>query len=166
MTIRKTTTDDLADVMSLYEAARQFMRESGNPQQWGSEHPARALVERDIATGVGYVCIDGGSCIVAAFSFSVAEDPTYQTIAGGQWLNGAPYGVVHRLARRGDAKGAGSFCLEWCFAQCGNIRIDTHSDNAIMRRALAKLGYTYCGIILLPDGAERLAYQRTGMEGR
>ncbi|MDR3324805.1 MAG: pantetheine-phosphate adenylyltransferase [Spirochaetaceae bacterium] len=159
MTIRKTTADDLDAVMRLYAQARQFMRDNGNPHQWGDEHPARELLERDLAEGSGYVCMDGGG-IAAAFHFSVADDPTYQTIDGGRWLNALPYGVVHRLARRGDATGAGALCLEWCFNQCRNIRIDTHDDNAVMQKTLARLGYRYCGVIHLPDGAERIAYQK------
>jgi RimJ/RimL family protein N-acetyltransferase len=45
-------------------------------------------------------------------------------------------------------------------AQCGNMRIDTHSNNLPMRRVLEKNGYQYCGIIYVRDGSERLAFQK------
>jgi len=57
--------------------------------------------------------------------------------------------------------GVGAFCLNWCFEQRGNIRVDTHHDNAPMQRLLDKLGFTYCGIIWLANGEERLAFQKT-----
>ena len=43
---------------------------------------------------------------------------------------------------------------------CGNLKIDTHRDNRIMQHLLDKNGFTYCGIIYLDDGTERLAYQK------
>ena len=41
----------------------------------------------------------------------------------------------------------------------GNLRIDTHRDNVIMRHVIDLYGFTYCGIIYLLNGDERLAYQ-------
>ena len=41
-----------------------------------------------------------------------------------------------------------------------NIRIDTHRDNKIMRHNIEKHCFTYCGIIYLANGDERLAYQK------
>ena len=37
---------------------------------------------------------------------------------------------------------------------------DTHRDNTIMQHLITKHGFTYCGIILLANGDERLAYQK------
>ena len=38
-------------------------------------------------------------------------------------------------------------------------RIDTHRDNKIMQHNITKHSFTYCGIIYLLSGDERLAYQ-------
>jgi len=57
-------------------------------------------------------------------------------------------------------RGTATFCLNWALEQCGDLKIDTHRDNVIMQRALEKSGFTYCGIIYLKDGSERLAYQK------
>ncbi|MDR0906083.1 MAG: GNAT family N-acetyltransferase [Oscillospiraceae bacterium] len=159
MMIRKTITDDLAEVMRIYAGAREFMRESGNPAQWGDTHPARELSERDIAEGKSYVCVEDGG-IAAVFYFGVERDPIYDTIDGA-WLNDEPCGVVHRLAKRRDVKGAGAFCIDWCFERCGNIKIDTHRDNAPMQKLLGKLGFAYCGVVQMPDGGERIAFQKS-----
>jgi RimJ/RimL family protein N-acetyltransferase len=51
--------------------------------------------------------------------------------------------------------------MDFCFAHDSNIRIDTHRDNQIMQHVILKQGFTYCGIIYLLSGDERLAYQKT-----
>jgi DNA ligase (NAD+) len=163
MSIRKTTPADLENVMEIYAYARQAMKEAGNPHQWGDRHPNRTLIEEDIRTGLSYVYENDGN-IAAVFYFNIAAEPTYTHI-DGQWLNDKPYGVVHRIARTRNAKGAGAFCLEWCFAQCHNLRIDTHVDNKPMIKVLERLGYTYCGVIRLglfenPEWDKRNAYQK------
>ena len=161
MTIRKTTTQDLQAVMEIFHGARKFMKEAGNPSQWKTTHPPQEQIEEDIRKGQSYVCVAGEE-ILAAFFFNAAPDPTYKKIDGA-WLSDAPYGVVHRIARAQNsvnAKGAGAFCLNWCFEQIPNIRIDTHKDNAPMIKLLENLGFKYCGIIWLENGDERLSFQK------
>jgi len=158
VTIRKTTLHDLPEVCGIYEQARDFMRASGNPNQWKDRDPSREVIERDIRKEASYVCVSDDA-IVAVFYFNIEREPTYEKI-DGKWLNDDPYGVVHRVARTGDAHGAGAFCLNWCLGKFSNIRIDTHRDNAPMRRLLDSYGFTYCGIIWLANGDERMAFQK------
>ncbi len=159
MVIRKSERRDLEQIMALYEEARAFMRKNGNPSQWGNSHPPREMIEADIAAGKSYVCMEGGQ-IAATFYFAVEEDPTYRQIEQGAWLCGGPYGVVHRITARQGVRGAASFCLAWCYEQCGNLRIDTHRDNQPMRRCLERNGFIYCGVIHIADGSERIAFQK------
>ena len=70
------------------------------------------------------------------------------------------YWVIHRLASAPDVHGVLRAVLDYCFARTTNIRVDTHRQNVIMRHALEHYGFSYCGIIFLLDGAERLAYQK------
>lgn len=157
--IRKTTRDDYETVLSVYAAARKFMAETGNPNQWKDFKPLPSLIEKDIREGVSYVCTEKGR-IVGVFALLEGEDPTYKVIDGGKWLSDDPYFVVHRIASDGSVRGVGTFMMEWAYSRKGNIRIDTHRDNTVMQNMLKKLGYTYCGIIYLEDGDERLAYQK------
>lgn len=159
MEIRKTKISELDEVMKIYAHARQFMAEHGNPNQWGTVKPARERVEEDIRLGKSYVCVEGEQ-IAAVFFFDNADDPTYAKIYDGAWLNDKKYGVVHRIASAGIVKGAGSFCINWAYAQCGNLKIDTHHDNIVMQNMLKKNGFSYCGIIHLEDGNERMAFQK------
>ena len=159
MIIRKTTERDFPAICQIYADARDFMRESGNPDQWRDEDPALEVIDRDIKAGLSYVCVQNDE-IVGVFYFNIEPEPTYRKI-DGQWLNNEPYGVVHRIATSRSFRGAGTFCLEWCFDQCLNLRIDTHRDNTPMRNLLNKLGFSYCGIVWMEGGDERLAFQKT-----
>ena len=87
-------------------------------------------------------------------------DETYNKIYDGQWLNEKPYGYIHRIAGDGKTKGVGSFCINWAFEKCGNMKIDTHADNKPMQNLLLKLGFKKCGIIYIADGSQRVAFQK------
>lgn len=151
---------DIDCIMDLLEMGRQKMRANGNMEQWTNGNPKQALVEEDIRKGNSYV-MEGDGVVIATFAFIEGPDVTYQTIYEGEWMAcEKPYHVVHRMASRHDVHGVFKDVLDFGFEKTDNIRIDTHRQNAIMRKALEKYGFTYCGIIYLLDGAERLAYQR------
>lgn len=160
MEIRHTRTDDLPVLRTIFDNARRFMVRTGNPNQWEEGFPPQAVLEADIQAECSYVCVEDERILVTFF-FSTAGEPTYRVIREGAWLDAAPYGVVHRIAAAEQGHGAAAYCLDWCLAQCGNIRIDTHRDNKPMQRLLARLGYAYCGLIDLEEGrGERLAFQK------
>lgn len=98
--------------------------------------------------------------IEAVFMYDMREDPTYAVIENGSWANDRPYGVLHRIASSGRKKGAASFCMQWCFAQCGNLRCDTHDNNKVMQHVMKKNGFEYCGRIYVEDGSPRVAFQK------
>ena len=81
-------------------------------------------------------------------------------IQDGAWLNDKPYGTVHRITSQNKRKGAASFCIDWCFAKCPNLRMDTHRDNLPMQSFLKKKGFKPCGVIQVEDGSERIAFQK------
>lgn len=160
MHIRKAQMEDLVPITRIYEQAREYMCQQGNPNQWTAGHPNRQTVEQDILRGESYLCVEDGE-ILGVFVFFMHPDPTYAKIYNGQWLNDAPYGVIHRIAVHVHRRGVASFCFDYALSQCGNLRIDTHHDNTPMRRSLEKNGFTPCGIIYTQSGGERIAYQKT-----
>ena len=105
------------------------------------------------------MCIENGK-IAGTFYFKEGEDLSYREIFDGRWLNEKPYGVIHRITSAAGTKGVASFCFQWCFQQCGNLKIDTHDDNLPMQKALKKNGFVRCGVIFLEDGSKRIAFQR------
>lgn len=159
MRIRKTELCDLDEVMKIYADARQFMRECGNGNQWGKTHPSRELIISDIECGDGYVVEDKGE-IVGAFFFKIGDDPTYKTIYGDEWIEEGEYGVIHRIAVKYHGRGIVGFVYDHCFKLISSLRIDTHRDNIPMQRSLEKAGFKYCGVILIANGDERIAFQK------
>lgn len=162
MTIRNASLRDFDRIFEIYSEARSFMAESGNPDQWGAVYPPRELILSDIEEASLYVVEEAGD-LLGVFYFSVGEDECYREIYDGEWLSpSAPYGVVHRVAtsKIGRGRGVAATCFEWCFSKIPNIKIDTHRENLPMQRALCKCGFSRRGIIYLPNGEERIAYQK------
>jgi len=158
--IRSVEAADMQAVLTVMQAARGIMRSSGNLHQWGDDYPSAAAIDRDRERGGGFVVEDGGR-ITGYFAFLPSPEPTYSYIEGGEWLDDSlPYHVIHRIASFPDAHGIFRDMLEWCSEREPNIRIDTHRDNLIMQHLLEKHGFSYCGVIYLASGDERLAYQR------
>ena len=97
--------------------------------------------------------------IVGYFALLPSPEPTYDVIDGA-WLTDEPYGVIHRMASYPEVHGIFSTVIDYAGAHYSHLRIDTHRDNRIMQHLIGKHGFTYCGIIWLQDGTERLAYER------
>lgn len=157
--IRKARKDDVPVIMRLIEEARGIMRSCGNLNQWIDGYPSRDTIEADINAGHCYVCVEQGGEVIASFAFIPGPEPTYKKIYEGQWMDDKPYYVVHRLASTATSHGVFKDVMDYCMGVAGNLRIDTHRDNVIMRHVIDRYGFTYCGIIYLLNGDERLAYQ-------
>lgn len=157
--IRQTTLEDIPALMDIFCQARATMREDGNFAQWpDASYPGEAAVRADLAKGNSYVVEDDGK-VVGTFAFIPGVEPTYLKIYDGQWLDDTlPYATIHRLASTRDSRGVARSVFSWAFQRHNNIRIDTHRDNRIMQHCIAAAGFTYCGIIHLANGDERLAY--------
>ena len=156
-------------IMAVFDAARKIMADSGTTNQWKNGYPSEEIVLSDMEKDCGFVIEERlrvgatagmGGQIVGYFAFLPSPEPTYSKIYDGEWLDDTlPYHVIHRIASFPDAHGIFKSIMDFCFARESNIRIDTHKDNHIMQHNILKHGFTYCGIIHLASGDERLAYQ-------
>ena len=168
ISVRRATSADLCEILKIYAAAREYMRASGNPSQWGTSYPPRELLSSDISEEKLFVASDGED-ILAVFYFDKGPDATYDKIYDGFWQGSESYSVIHRIAVSPKARGRGvaKLCFDWCLNVAGEIRIDTHRDNIPMQRALLKNGFSYCGVIRIErpsaptDDCCRLAYHKS-----
>ena len=160
MDIRLAVSNDFSRVREIYAAARAYMKENGNPEQWGDSYPEDELIRGDIEAENLYLCVEGTE-ILGVFFYAEGADPTYQRIYNGRWLNEESYGVIHRIAVAARQRGVASFCFDYALTRCKNLKIDTHRDNLPMQRSLEKNGFVYCGIIHLENGDRRVAYQKS-----
>ena len=152
--IRQATMADMDQILKVYEQARQFMRDNGNPTQWGTSHPRQEMLVEDVALGRLYV-VETEAGIRGVFMFQVGDDPTYAHIEGS-WRSTESYGVIHRIA--GNGGGILTAALGFCKGIISHIRIDTHADNKPMQHAVQKAGFSRRGIIYVEDGTPRIAY--------
>ena len=50
--IRQATVQDIPEILRIYDAARAFMRRSGNLTQWSGGYPSEEIVRTDIEKNV------------------------------------------------------------------------------------------------------------------
>lgn len=154
--IRHASKEDLPQILAIYEAARQFMIESGNPGQWTDGYPSRALLEEDLQKERLYVAASQGE-ILGVFVLMDGPEPDYATLEG-RWLDESPYQVIHRIAsKRG---GIVKEVFDWALTQTSSLRIDTHADNAPMRHVLEREGFISVGELTLANGDKRQGYHK------
>ena len=160
LTVRPARLGEIPAIMAVLEAAKGIMRASGNLHQWEGGYPSESVVREDIQSGYGFVVVERER-VVGYFAFIPSPEPTYAAIYGGAWLDrDTPYHVIHRIGSLPEVHGVFSAIMDFAFSRDRNIRIDTHRDNRIMQHNILKHGFSYCGIIYLTSGDERLAYQR------
>ena len=158
--IRKATLRDLNEIWKVYREAQAFMKETGNPNQWGTFYPTDAILTEDIENERLYTVVRN-NVICGVFFFDFGPDPWYAVIEGGAWISDEPYGVIHRVAASSGEKGVFKECLEFCLAQTRHLRIDTHEDNKVMQHVLEKNGFKRCGIVYVhARKSPRIAYER------
>jgi len=155
--VRQAVLSDLERIEAIYQYARQYMADHGNPNQWGKTNPPTEQLLQDIRLGDLYVITDQQE-IRGVFYFFIGEDPTYGQIDGA-WRADTPYGTIHRIAGDGSG-GVLKTAVEFARQRIDHLRIDTHEDNKIMQAAVAKQGFQRCGIIRIADGSPRIAYDR------
>lgn len=157
MHARKATSADLERALCIYARARIYMKETGNPSQWGSVYPPADTVRADIALGSLFVLEENGH-IYGVFAFFPDGDPIYENI-DGKWLNDLPHAAIHRVASSGERRGMLAECVSYCLTVSKNLKIDTHTDNTVMQHQLKKQGFAPCGTVTLENGESRIAFQ-------
>ncbi len=158
--VRKAMVSDFDRCLEIYRLAREFMRNNGNPNQWGTAYPPDYLIKQDIDREK-LCCIECDGTVHGVFFMESGPDETYLEIEG-EWLNNEPYYVIHRIASSGVVKGIFKAAVEYALKYSDNVKIDTHADNKPMQKALTRLGFKHCGTIYVfteyEGRAPRMAY--------
>ncbi|MCI6152365.1 MAG: GNAT family N-acetyltransferase [Fusobacterium perfoetens] len=165
MEIRLALENDLKNIIKIINQAKVYMK-NNNFNQWNDNYPNNETISKDIKLQESYVLIDDEK-IVGTFVLSFDGEINYKNIYEGNWKTNNPYGVLHRVAIDDLYKGKGLAKLILDFSEkealkkgIKNFRIDTHKENKSMRKFIEKNGFEYCGIILVEDETERVAYEK------
>lgn len=156
--VRNATPGDLTAMAEVYKAARQYMKDTGNPTQWGDDYPAMEAICEHMSNGDMYVVERKGQ-ICGAFAYIVGVEHCYLQIEGN-WRYEGEYGTIHMMASGGTEKRIFEEALAFSKGICSHVRIDTHPDNKTMQHLILKHGFEYCGIIYVSDGTPRYAYEQ------
>lgn len=164
------TAEYLDRMCDITDQAKRQLRGLG-VNQWQNGYPCRETWVQDVADGCTYLAMEDDS-VQGIFAYKEGPDPSYAVIDGA-WLTGddGRYAALHRVCVADESKGRGvaGAMFQHAFglarrANMGSVRIDTHPQNAPMRRALEKAGFEYCGEIRLAEGAEqgdlRIAFEK------
>ena len=159
----KTREDELNVVVNLIDSARAALKSDG-VDQWQGEDPTAEELLENIKAGCCYFFKEDTTVGMAVLK--EGDDPTYDVI-DGKWLTEGDYLTIHQFVVAEDRRGEGMSrrMMERIFAYVRfkgipAIRIDTHSDNFRMRGLIESTGFTYCGVITVADGTERVAYEQ------
>lgn len=154
--IRLANVDDYNSLIDIFDLAKQYMRENGNPNQWLASYPGPNFIQEILDNKI-YILEEDK--VYATFYLHIGEDPTYHQIDGGWIRDKRPYTSLHRVASDGSRAGILNEIVLFAKKFGHDIRIDTHRDNKLMQENILRNGFKYCGIIYLENGDERLAYQ-------
>lgn len=154
--VRTAQMEDLIRIEEIYDYARQFMADHGNPTQWGTTYPTRDMLLDDIKKQRLFL-LCANDCIHGVFYFYIGKDVTYAKIYEGNWRSDTEYGTIHRIAADGSGGVLGA-AVVFCRKLCNHLRIDTHADNYVMQKAILKQSFSRRGIVYMEDGTPRIAY--------
>jgi ribosomal protein S18 acetylase RimI-like enzyme len=166
MRISRADHSDLKEIMKIVKDAQDYLGSLGI-DQWQNGYPQDFVIQEDIENKEFYLMKKSDE-LLGISMFSSRGEPSYDKI-DGDWLtpNDSAYGVIHRMAVLTTHKKGGlaqymfeHFENELKESEIKSMRIDTHKDNLGMQGLLKKRGYSYCGIIIVRDGSERLAFEK------
>ena len=86
MKVRLATIEDMPVLLEIYQRARAFMMQAGNPNQWPEGHPSKDELLEEMRQDRFYV-LESEGIIQASFVYYQGIDPCYKIIYDGEWLN-------------------------------------------------------------------------------
>lgn len=163
MDIRQAFPNEVAPIMTVIESARKALADSESDQWQGpTGYPTEQDIMQDILNGWAYVGLLDGQ-IVAYGAVIDGREPAYDKIYDSDWKHhNHRYITFHRLAVLQEVAGQkiGQTFIQGLIEGTNghDYRCDTHAKNLAMQHILQKMGYVYCGKVIMEG--ERLAYQK------
>ncbi len=154
------------DIPVIWEILRSAIkrRKADGSNQWQDGYPNLSVLEADISQKQGFI-LTKKSQIIGYTAVTMNDEPQYDNIDGA-WITQGDFIAFHRVAIATDFIGKGyAQQLILCIhdyarkMNIGSIKADTNFDNPAMKSIFDKLGYSYCGEVLI-NGSPRRAYEK------
>ncbi|NCB50503.1 MAG: tRNA (guanosine(37)-N1)-methyltransferase TrmD [Clostridia bacterium] len=155
---RRTTAADILALMEMAADASAYLCAQG-VDQWQGDYPDAGIFEFDVHLSQGWLFTCEGEAAGYA-AISMESEPSYDEIEGAWLTESDNYAVVHRSMIAGKYRGSPLAAEIFSLAEDlaagfgkASVRVDTHCDNGPMHGLLKKMGYIYCGIILVDEAS-------------
>jgi GNAT superfamily N-acetyltransferase len=156
---RKATLEDVPQIWVILQQAIARRKKDGS-RQWQDGYPNESSIKEDIEQGVSYI-LTADDTVAGYTAILINDEPAYDNLEG-EWLTNDDFVVVHRLAVSDAYIGKGlaqkmMFATEEVALQQDifSVKVDTNFDNIPMLKIFEKLGYTYCGEVMLRGGIRK-----------
>lgn len=164
MNIKLAEIIDMEDIIKIINQAKEYLK-SQKINQWQTDYPDYECIKNDTVNKKGYIFLnDSGECM-AYTCIDLDGEVAYENIQG-KWLTKDKYAIVHRLAVNKKYRGKGFSGEIFRLIEevvknnhVYSIKIDTDTDNIIMKKILKKLNFIYCGKIIF-EGSEKEAFEK------
>lgn len=154
---------DLQEIWRIIQHAIARRKADGS-NQWQDGYPNPDVLTVDISKHQGFVLREE-HVIIGYAAVMINDEPQYDDI-DGEWLTTDDFVVYHRVAvapefiGQGYAKqliqGIHDYSKE---KGIKSVKADTNFDNQPMMKIFDKLGYQYCGGVMI-NGSPRRAYEK------
>ncbi len=154
------------DIPVIWEILRAAIkrRKADGSNQWQDGYPNPSILEADISRKHGFI-LTKDSQIIGYAAVMMNDEPQYANIDGA-WITKGDFIAFHRVAIATDFLGKGYaqqlilFIHDYARKMnISSIKADTNFDNTAMMGIFDKLGYSYCGGVLI-NGSPRRAYEK------
>lgn len=160
---RRAKLSELNEIWRIIQHAIARRKADGS-NQWQDGYPNPDILMKDINKEQGFVLIKDHK-IVGYSAVLINDEPQYDDI-DGEWLTNGDFVVFHRVAISPDFLGQGyakrliGFIHDFAKEKgINSVKADTNFDNPAMLRLFEKMGYSYCGGVLI-NGSPRKAYEK------
>lgn len=165
LTVRTSIEEDMSQLTSMLEDAIALLA-MNNIDQWQNGSISSEILLNAILKDQAFVWEQTDSGLIAGFCVLEEYDETYENLAEGEWTVNGSYFAIHRFMvsqqmRGGKVTGEMFMDIKKMAKINGiaSLRIDTHPDNVMMQKVLARNGFEHTGLIYLPSGSSRLTYE-------
>lgn len=151
----------MEQILPIIKDAQAYLKSNG-VDQWQDGFPNLETLTQDITSRESFLLYKNDEPVAFEVLSFEREELYHNPLEGSLKLKGK-YATLHRTAVKASARGKGISHFMFDFAAKYSkasgikiLRIDTHKDNKVMQHIIAREGFTYCELVTLLPGVDRM----------
>lgn len=166
LALRGSVEGDMAQLTEMLEDAIALLA-MNNIDQWQKGSISSEILLDAIRHDQGFVWEQRDTTGIAGFCVLDTYDELYEeNLAKGEWTIEGPYLAIHRVMVSQHLRGRKVTTQMFLDIKkmgivnnIASLRIDTHPDNVMMQKTLKRNGFVRTGLLYMPSGSPRYAYE-------